>query len=139
MASITEQLHDLYSKDFQWELVDNPEAASQFGQHDVKWTTPLQDVSPEGYNKRASHSHDMISQLDTIVTKAGDALSKQDRVTSTLFRSQHSDIIEGITKCPFYLMPVNSIGAGGITFSFLESIEWMRFEHIKDFEGEITR
>jgi hypothetical protein len=39
-------LSALFTSDFQHELLDNPEASSQFGQHDIDWPSPLQRVNP---------------------------------------------------------------------------------------------
>ena len=82
----------------------------------------------------------MIVAVDDILSAASsDQLSKHDLLMAKLFRNQHSDIVFNIINCPLYLIPVNSIGAGGITFSFLESIEWMRFESMKDFKVLLNR
>ena len=94
----------------------------------------LQDVSPEGYKRRAEHHLEMVREMDELIKLYSSSISNEMRIIATLFREQHSEAAIGIMDCPLYLMPLNSIGAGGICFSFLETIEWMRFEKIVDFE-----
>ncbi len=51
-CDMDEELSHLFDLDWRWELEDNPEASSQYGAHDVEWSTPLQRVDPASYEKR---------------------------------------------------------------------------------------
>ncbi len=61
-------------------------------------------------------------------------LTPSEDIYASLFERMHSEIVSALQQCPSHLMPINSIGCGGVVFSFLESIEWMRFENLGDFE-----
>jgi uncharacterized protein (DUF885 family) len=60
-------------------------------------------------------------------------LTEEENIFAKLFENMHTDLINYVTNCPFYLIPLNSVGAGCVTYSFLESIEWMRFESVNDY------
>jgi hypothetical protein len=51
----------------------------------------------------------------------------------------HDDLVYNTDHSPLYYIPINSIGAGSIQFSFSESIEWMRFENKNDYELYLNR
>lgn len=61
------------------------------------------------------------------------------RIFNPLFVQMHRDIIFNIDHCPFYLFPINSMGYGGVCFSALESIEWMSFNNVNDYEALLAR
>lgn len=50
-----------------------------------------------------------------------------------------ADLADAIAACPTYLAPLNSIGAGGVCFSALESFEWMPLESAADLRAVIAR
>jgi uncharacterized protein (DUF885 family) len=129
-------MQDLFDEDWAWELMDNPEAASQYGYHDIPWKegSYLQDVSPEGYEQRRLHHASMAKRAGDLMSTSGGALSSSDVKYLTLFMDHHREVADNISACPLYLLPFNSIGAGGVCFSFLESIEWMRLKEEKDFK-----
>lgn len=126
-------IQNLFDQDFEWELRDNPEFASQAGAHDLIQTfdVKLQDLSPEAYDGRKLHSQDMIEAATAL--RQTEALSNEDIVFLDLFESIHKEIVMSIDIVKMYLMPLNSIGAGCPTYSFIESIEWMRFESKEDY------
>jgi uncharacterized protein (DUF885 family) len=127
-------LKQLFDSDWQWEMADNPEFASQAGQHDLQWPEgqELQDVSPAAYDRRRQHSVEMIEAVRSII--AAGSLSKEERIYANLFERSHSEIVTGMDTAPMYLIPISAVMAGGALFSFPESIEWMRFETVADFQ-----
>ena len=139
MAS--EKLNSLFEEDFQWELLDNPEFASQAGQHDflLTSTNKLQDVSPIGYLKRIDHSKRMANTVIQIENEFEGQWSKDEKYLIKVFEKSHKDLYEASELTKMYLLPINGIGAGCVTFSFLESIEWMRFELDADFTLYLER
>lgn len=135
-----EKLNELYKIDWDFEILDNPEASSQYGFHEkLDRPYPLQDVSPKGYASRLSHHKSMVDQVTKILNEEGTNIPENHLVFAELFKHGHEEIVDNMTNYPIYVMPLNSIGAGGITFSFLESIEWMRFESLNDFNLLIER
>lgn len=140
MASLV--LKTIFEEDWAWEMQDNPEFASQAGAHDTKWApeNALQHVGPSSYQARAAHSQSILDKLEKVLSEAKEGeLSKQEKIFAALIKSQHLDIVESVSKCPLYLLPINSIGAGGISFSFLEAIEWLRLESSADLEVLLSR
>ncbi len=139
MASASERLNALFAADWQWEMLDNPEFASQAGEHDVAWApdTVLQHVDRASYARRAAHSEAMAAAARALLSE--DSLSKQEKIFASIFESQHADIVRAFDKAPLFLMPINSVGTGGAVYSFLESIEWMRLESEADLRILLNR
>jgi uncharacterized protein (DUF885 family) len=131
---VNTELKNLFDLDWQWELADNPEFASQAGQHDIACISghELQDVSPGAYELRRLHSEEMLVAVRRIIAQGG--LTKEESIYASLFERSHAEIITGIDTAPMYMIPINSMMAGGVLFSFAESIEWMRFESVADFQ-----
>lgn len=136
------QLHALFREDWAWELRDNPEFASQAGAHDTPFVpgTALQHVDWASYLARAAHSTQMVERVQAIVAQAKDGeLSKADQIFAALFKDQHEQLARAVKSCPLFLIPVNSTGTGGICNSFVESVEWMRFETRHDYDVLLAR
>ena len=127
-------LQDLFDDDWRWEMLDNPEFAYQAGHHDVEYESgkELQDVTPAAYLNRARHSDEMVVSVREI--QKNYTLSKKGKMYASLFEALHLEVSETTRTCPLYLCPINSMGYGAVGFSFSESIEWMRFECVRDFE-----
>lgn len=96
----------------------------------------LQDVSVEGYMRRKRHSEDMLKEAERFDSSL---LSKDELLILSLFTAMHRDLVNGIDQCPLYLFPINSMGAGGVLFSFVESVEWMPFNTSEDYEVYLQR
>ena len=126
------RLEELFQEDWEWEMNDNPEFASQAGKFDIHHTVYLQKVSPDSYSERSKHSKDMLAKIDSIVSDGG--LTSQQSIFAQLFRSMHSELARSIDDFPLYLMSINSIGVGCVAYSFSESVEWLRFDSVNDFE-----
>lgn len=118
-------------------MQDNPEFASQAGCHDETPLIALQSLSSSAYKKRADHSRKMVQACRNIVAAGG--LTKEERVWASSFENMHETLADAIENCPLFYLPINTIGAGCVTFSFSESIEWMRFDSKKDFETYLRR
>ena len=118
---------------------DNAEFASLSGFHDTVRPVPLQDISSAGYIRRAAHSQSMRDRLAQLLAAHDTSLSAQDKLFAKLFDSQHAEVIDGIQNCPLYLLPINSMGAGGPLNAFSESIEWMRVETASDANEYLLR
>ena len=66
-------------------------------------------------------------------------LSETEIIQARIFRAMHQENASMIASSKMYLMPINSMGVGGVTFSFMENVEMMRFECTKDFEVYLLR
>jgi len=132
-------LQAAFAEDWAWEMNDNPEFASQAGEHDTLRPAgcALQGVAPQHYAQRREHSVKMAARLQEML--AGNSLTREEKVLATLVESQHTDMIHTFDTIPLYLLPLNSIGAGGVCFSFLEHLEWMRLETQADLETLVLR
>lgn len=132
-------LQGVFAEDWAWEMNDNPEFASQAGEHDIVRPASghLQGVAPKHYAERREHSVRMASRLQALI--ASDSLTREEKVLAALVESQHSDMVNTLDSIPLYLLPLNSIGAGGVCFSFLEHLEWMRLETAADLDTFVKR
>ena len=65
--------------------------------------------------------------------------SEDARCYAPLFIQMHKEIIQNIERCPLYYLPINSMGTGGVCFSALESVEWMNFETVGDYDSYFAR
>ena len=133
------KLMQLFEKDWQWEIVDNPEFACQAGSY-LKYedgTSLLQDVSPAGYLQRKDHSTEMLKELDAVLSLGG--LNSEQLLLADLFAMSHNGIAKNIDLCKSNLYALNSTGTGCPTFSFIEAVEWMRFETIADYKLYLRR
>eukprot|EP00927_Polykrikos_kofoidii_P022347 TRINITY_DN20897_c0_g1_i1.p1 TRINITY_DN20897_c0_g1~~TRINITY_DN20897_c0_g1_i1.p1 ORF type:complete len:616 (+),score=119.60 TRINITY_DN20897_c0_g1_i1:60-1850(+) len=129
----SEQLRALMKADFEWQLQDNPEFATQAGfhQHD----SMLQKLSPQSWDDRLEHNKEVCNLLAQIDTGC---LSDTERLYASLFKDAIDSENRGI-ELGGHLMPLNSIGNGGIHESFLEQLEWMRLETEEDFKDYLDR
>jgi uncharacterized protein (DUF885 family) len=89
-------LHSLLEEDWQWVLADNPEYASQAGQH--QHDGDLQDLSPSAFERRIEHNTRMIEKVSLLAESSND----KDKLVSDLFIKNLQDEISaysnGITR-----------------------------------------
>eukprot|EP00747_Dinoflagellata_sp_TGD_P165731 gnl/TRDRNA2_/TRDRNA2_187458_c0_seq1.p1 gnl/TRDRNA2_/TRDRNA2_187458_c0~~gnl/TRDRNA2_/TRDRNA2_187458_c0_seq1.p1 ORF type:complete len:629 (+),score=115.72 gnl/TRDRNA2_/TRDRNA2_187458_c0_seq1:88-1887(+) len=128
-----DQLVALFEEDFEFQMHDNPEFASQAGFH--QYDSRLQDLSPAAFELRVEHNAETQARLAKIDLSA---LSASDRLYADLFAAA----IAGETRClelGCHCLPINSIGCSGVHENFLEVVEWMRFETEDDFKIYLNR
>jgi hypothetical protein len=77
----------------------------------------------------------MAAAADNILNSypSAAALSPLQRAHAAAFIDGHDALGLAITCYPLHLLPVNSTGVGGVPFSFVESVEWMRFDSAEDY------
>jgi uncharacterized protein (DUF885 family) len=120
-----EEILSLIDEDFQWVLVDNPEYASQIGQH--QYDHLLQNLSPEAFQQRLQHNQEMIQKIQILQARHSNCDSN-DALLLQLFSKNLSDEMEAIENgCHVY--PLNSIGYGGVHQNFIESLDWLGEEN----------
>lgn len=134
-VSVHEQLATLLWEDFQFQLEDNPEFASQsgFSEHDAR----LQDLSPHSFDARAEHNRVFLQRLQALDLSDA-SVTDADRLHARLWTAAASEETEAI-EVGCHLMPVNGVGVGPVYENFLETMEWMRFETEEDFQTYLAR
>jgi len=142
-GSLSEKLKALFEIDFEWQLKDNPEFATQAGFH--QYDTELQELAPRTFESRKEHNaevkvalEELVAAADAVGTGGTEGLSATERLYMELLL----DAAEGETRgidVGCHLSPLNSIGVGGVHENFLELLEWMRFEDDDDFKIYLNR
>ena len=67
-SSLSDDIYDLLEEDWQWQLKDNPEYATQAGQHQYDGT--LQDLSPAAFEARAAHDRQVLVKAEQLLASA---------------------------------------------------------------------
>ena len=115
--SVKEFLH----AEWQWQLHDNPEYASQAGQHE--FDNSLQDLSPAAFERRMEHNAQIIITLKDALSHSDD-LSDMERWHLDLLMKSITDE-QRAYELGCHLYPVNSIGYGGVHNNFIEALDWL--------------
>jgi uncharacterized protein (DUF885 family) len=118
-----EAIYRMIEEDWQWQLEDNPEYATQAGQH--QYDGNLQDVSPSAFEARADHDRKLLAKAELMLSKA-EASSPNGTATMhlKLFVQDLQDELRAfLLGCHLY--PVNSIGYGGVHNNFIEALDWL--------------
>jgi uncharacterized protein (DUF885 family) len=127
----------LIEEDYEWTLRDNPEYASQVGQH--QYDHLLQDLSPSAFSLRLEHNQKILDQINLL--KAQDEQQQQEqgdqhlteeekeqrktaKLILELFYKNLSDEMDAL-RYGCHLYPLNSIGYGGIHNNFIEALDWL--------------
>lgn len=129
-ATATKALHDLFEREWNYDLSESPTRASQLG--DRRWNDRWGDVSLAAIKRRHDHDRAVLAELAKI-DRAG--LSKADQLNYDLYRKDSELAIEGF-KYRWYLVPLNQ--RGGIQ-NQNELADSLRFSTVKDYEDWIAR
>lgn len=133
-GTVRERLLALFKEDFDIQLADNPEFATQAGFH--QYDDELQDLSPAAFERRQQHALEVCEALRHLLKEAeeapsGGGLSEREKLYAKLLLDAAEGEAQAI-ELGCHLMPLNSIGVGGVHENFLELLEWMRFEGEED-------
>mmetsp|Transcript_17300 Transcript_17300/g.28927 ORF Transcript_17300/g.28927 Transcript_17300/m.28927 type:complete len:580 (-) Transcript_17300:177-1916(-) len=113
----------LFEADFFFQLKDNPEYASQAGQHDFDHR--LQELSPESFELRQEHNESVLKTARALLLTADNS---KDALHLELLIKNIEDEQRGFAlNCHLY--PVNSIGYGGVHNNFMEALDWLGDEN----------
>ena len=123
-------LHDLFAKEWDYEMEQNPTFASDLG--DRRWNDRWPDLSLDAIRKRNEHNTDALARLHQINRSR---LSAQDQLNYDLFEKEYGNRVEAY-KYRLYLLPVNQ-REGIQTADDLNTS--LRFETVKDYEDWIAR
>lgn len=129
-AAARKALHDLFDREWEYQLEQSPTRASQLG--DRRWNDRWPDVSLESIKKQHEHDRATLEQLAKIDRSK---LSPQDQLNYDLFKKNYETDIEEY-KFQWYLAPLNQ--RGGIQ-SENELADSLRFQTVKDYEDWIAR
>ena len=128
-AATTKALHDLFDREWEYDLEESPTRASQLG--DRRWNDRWSDVSLEAIKRR--HDHDL-----RVLQNSRRSIAPNSRAGSAQLRSLQKDYESGIEefKYRWYLVPLNQ--RGGIQTEN-ELADSLRFQTVKDYEDWIAR
>jgi uncharacterized protein (DUF885 family) len=129
-AASTKALHDLFDREWEYDLRESPTRASQLG--DRRWNDIWPDVSTAAIKRRNEHDAEVIQQLAKIDRNK---LSVADQLNYDLFKKNYETDIEQ-HKFRWYLVPLNQ--RGGIQTQN-ELADSLRFETVKDYQDWIAR
>jgi uncharacterized protein (DUF885 family) len=128
--SATRVLHDLFDRDWDYQMEHNPTWASSLG--DRRWNDRWPDVSLEAIKQEHEHGLGVLAQLAKIDRGQ---LSPADQLNYDLFKKDYETSAEEY-KFRWYLIPLNQ--RGGIQTEN-ELADSLRFETVRDYEDWIAR
>jgi uncharacterized protein (DUF885 family) len=126
----TKALHDLFDSEWDYQMQQYPERASDLG--DRRWNDRWTDESLQAYERRHQHSQEVLARLIKIDRGS---LSPSDQLNYDLFRKSYEQRVEGY-KYHLFLIPLNQ--RDGIQ-NIDELSDALRFETVKDYEDWIAR
>jgi Bacterial protein of unknown function (DUF885) len=129
----------IVADDFSWCLEDNPEFASQAGFHFrsppsstqeersggklFPFALRLQDLSPAAFVGRRTHALSVVQAADEILV-TGEGEPKSSLRALELLRNCAVEEADAI-QMGCHLLPINSIGYGGVLNNFVEALDWL--------------
>jgi uncharacterized protein (DUF885 family) len=131
VADETETLRRLFDDEWEWQLRDNPEMATSFG--DRRYDDRLTDRSPAAWAKRREHARETLARIEAIDRSK---LSDADKLNYDLFLHQARLAAEG-TRFPYELASIDQMG--GVYMSLGELAQQMPRDTVKDYENFIAR
>jgi len=135
-GTVKEKLKALFEADFERQLWDNPEFATQAGFH--QYDGELQDLTPWAWETRVKHNMDVRAALEKLDLNDA-SVSDTDRLYAELLLDAADGETRGI-ELNCHLAPLNSVGAGGAVHeNFFELLEWMVFETEDDLKTYVSR
>ncbi len=126
----TKALHDLFAREWQYDLEQSPTRASQLG--DRRWNDRWPDRSLAAIKRGHEHDVQVLKELGQIDRSK---LSPADQLNYDLFKKDYETGIEEY-QYRWYLVPLNQ--RGGIQTQN-ELADSLRFETVKDYEDWIAR
>jgi uncharacterized protein (DUF885 family) len=128
-----EQLHALFDQAWEFDLKDDPVAASQKG--DKRFNQEWDDFSPESWRARDAQYAEFIQQAKAI----NDAdLPEVEKLNRDLFVRMYQDERDQI-RFKSYLRPLDQMKYSGGVLSASEAAELIEFASVKDYEDWIVR
>lgn len=132
-ASPTEQLHALFDRAWEFDLQDDPVAASEMG--DKRFNTRWADESLEAWRVRDAKYGEFIGEAAAFDAAA---LPEVEQLNRNLFMRMYQDLRDQI-RFKAYLRPLDQLNYSGGVLTANEAAETIEFESIKDYEDWIAR
>jgi len=126
----TRALHDLFDRDWEYQMEQNPLWASSLG--DRRWNDKWPDESLAAIHARYDHARQNLKELHSI-DRAG--LSREDQVSYDVFEFDQKDAIEA-EQYHWDLVRTNTYS--GIQTAERE-VDELRFETVKDYDDWLAR
>jgi uncharacterized protein (DUF885 family) len=126
----TKSLHDLFDRDWEYQMEQNPLWASSLG--DRRWNDKWPDESLTAIKAQYQHARDILKQLQRIDRAR---LSPADQVSYDIFEYDQQDTIEG-EQFHWDLIRTNTYS--GVQTSERE-VDGLRFETVKDYDDWLAR
>ena len=126
----TKALHDLFDRDWEYQMEQNPLWASFLG--DRRWNDKWQDESLSAIHARYEHARKMLKELHQVDRGQ---LSPQDRVSYEVFEYSQKNMVEG-EQFKWDLVRTNTYS--GIQTAERE-VDELRFETLKDYDDWLAR
>jgi uncharacterized protein (DUF885 family) len=126
----TKALHDLFERDWEYQMEQNPLWASSLG--DRRWNDKWPDESLTAIKAQYQHARDILKQLQRIDRAR---LSPADQVSYDIFEYDQQDTIEG-EQFHWDLIRTNTYS--GVQTSERE-VDGLRFETVKDYDDWLAR
>ena len=125
------RLHDLFGREWEWRLEQNPLTATDVGRHE--YNDRLPSVSAEDRVRRTAETEAFLAQLDAIDR---DALGTEDRVSYDIFRAQ---LEERVAESGFgaWQIPINADSGFHIGMSRMPNE--VPLATVEDYESYIAR
>lgn len=131
LASRRTALADLITQQWQYNLSQNPEMASVFG--DKRFNDQMSDFSPEALSRNQARNREFLRQFAALDVSG---LSEQEQLNRTLMIANLQRDIEG-DRFNAWQMPV--VRNGGIHLMLPQLASLLRFENVKDYDDYLAR
>jgi uncharacterized protein (DUF885 family) len=127
----TRKLHTLFDSEWEYDMRESPVSASQLG--DMRGADRWDDVSLAAQARRHDHDKAVIAELDAIPKSE---LSREDALSSELFRHRYEDAIEGY---PFglYLLAINQRGGIQTADDLADALPFATTKNYEDWNARL--
>eukprot|EP00930_Biecheleria_cincta_P057007 TRINITY_DN43016_c0_g1_i1.p1 TRINITY_DN43016_c0_g1~~TRINITY_DN43016_c0_g1_i1.p1 ORF type:complete len:682 (-),score=94.76 TRINITY_DN43016_c0_g1_i1:67-2112(-) len=129
-GAAVQEWSELVGWDWEWQMFDNPIYGSQAGYHGHD--DQLQEISPESFAVRAAHA-DHLRELIASMSSIQD-LPPAARLHVRLLDAQAEEERDAIRIGAHLVLPINTVGHGGIVFDLMEAVDWVRKSSRHDFD-----
>lgn len=125
------KLHKLFDDEWEWQLRDDPEGATNFG--DTRFDDRLTDRSAAAFERRRAHNRETLARIEAIDRAT---LSAADKLNYDVFLLQARTAVEG-DRFPYELVPINQMGG---VYSLLGDLaQQIPRDTVKDHENFLAR
>jgi uncharacterized protein (DUF885 family) len=124
-------LHKLFDEEWEWQLRDNPENATAFG--DKRFDALLTDRSAAAFDRRRAHNRETLAKIEAMDRGK---LTEADKLNYDVFLLQEKTAVEG-DRFPYELVPINQMG--GVHSLLSDLAQQIPRETVKDQENFLAR